>query len=671
MSRTCAAPGAGRRDHHQRAEPQRRVDGDDRGDVVAGQHERLRRPRRRPRARSAATAPSTAASSSRVGQRATPLDDAPPGPGRGAPRRARGRPDRCASARRRGTAPRAPPRAPRRAPVRSWLLCTSTPPFAIAAPDRERRPRIRRGMLRSPARGGDPAVPGDRVGAGRAGRRAVGRPRAPRRRPRPVAHRAPAARRRRRRSPPTSRRAASAPAPIVSWQLPTTLETMVVMVALARLGAVQNPLIPILREREVGFITRQVGTEVMITDGALARVRPRRARARPRRRAGLRGDHHRPRHRPRVDRQHAPTRRRVIRRRSLRRPRTDESTDAVDLHVVGHDRRPEGRPPHRPVGDARRHRARSRPWARRPTTSTPSPSRSRTSAGSPMLTASLMTGMRLVALRGVRSRDHARAHGRAGRDPARERGAVLPRVLRRAAAPRRHAAVPAAAGARWAAARRRRPRSTAWRARSSGVHGIASSWGLTEFPVATFPSPDAPLDVLDHTTGPPVAGVSVRAVAGDERVCATGEEGELRLRGPQCFLGYVDASLDAAAFDADGWFRTGDLGIIDADGNVSVTGRIKDIIIRNAENISALEIEEALYQHPAVVDVAVVAAPDRAPASACARSWCRRPMRRRSRSPTSRTTAGASASRCRSAPSSSSWSTRCPATRSARCSSRT
>ena len=69
-------------------------------------------------------------------------------------------------------------------------------------------------------------------------------------------------------------------------------------------------------------------------------------------------------------------------------------------------------------------------------------------------------------------------------------------------------------------------------------------------------------------------------------------------------------TLDAAAFDADGWFRTGDLGIIDADGNVSVTGRIKDIIIRNAENISALEIEEALYQHPAVVDVAVVAAPD-------------------------------------------------------------
>jgi acyl-CoA synthetase (AMP-forming)/AMP-acid ligase II len=143
-----------------------------------------------------------------------------------------------------------------------------------------------------------------------------------------------------------------------------------------------------------------------------------------------------------------------------------------------------------------------------------------------------------------------------------------------------------------------------------GVRGIVNSWGLTEFPVATYGRPDAPFDVLDATTGPAVPGTEVRAVGDDERVCAPGEEGELRVRGPQCFLGYVDASLDADAFDADGWFRTGDLGIIDADGNVTVTGRIKDIIIRNAENISALEIENALYQHPAVADVAVVAAPD-------------------------------------------------------------
>ena len=156
----------------------------------------------------------------------------------------------------------------------------------------------------------------------------------------------------------------------------------------------------------------------------------------------------------------------------------------------------------------------------------------------------------------------------------------------------------------------------------------------------------------------------------DGRVASPGEEGELRLRGPQCFLGYVDASLDAAAFDDDGWFRSGDLGIIDADGNVTVTGRIKDIIIRNAENISALEIEDALYQHPAVADVAVVAAPDpRTGERVCAFVVAApgadpRPSRRWP------STAAASASRCRSAPSSSSWSTRSPATPTARCSSR-
>ena len=72
----------------------------------------------------------------------------------------------------------------------------------------------------------------------------------------------------------------------------------------------------------------------------------------------------------------------------------------------------------------------------------------------------------------------------------------------------------------------------------------------------------------------------------------------------------MDATLDADAFDKDGWLRTGDLGLIDADGNVRVTGRIKDAIIRNAENISALEIENVLATHPAVSDVAVIGIPD-------------------------------------------------------------
>jgi acyl-CoA synthetase (AMP-forming)/AMP-acid ligase II len=74
--------------------------------------------------------------------------------------------------------------------------------------------------------------------------------------------------------------------------------------------------------------------------------------------------------------------------------------------------------------------------------------------------------------------------------------------------------------------------------------------------------------------------------------------------------GYLDASLDAAAFDEDGWFKTGDLGRIDADGMVTITGRVKDIIIRNMENISAKEIEDLVFTHPAVADVAVIGVPD-------------------------------------------------------------
>jgi cyclohexanecarboxylate-CoA ligase len=82
------------------------------------------------------------------------------------------------------------------------------------------------------------------------------------------------------------------------------------------------------------------------------------------------------------------------------------------------------------------------------------------------------------------------------------------------------------------------------------------------------------------------------------------------LRGPQLCRGYVDASLDAEAFDDRGFFRTGDLGIVGPRGHVQITGRIKDIIIRNAENISAQEVEDVLYTHPKVADVAVVGVPD-------------------------------------------------------------
>ena len=80
--------------------------------------------------------------------------------------------------------------------------------------------------------------------------------------------------------------------------------------------------------------------------------------------------------------------------------------------------------------------------------------------------------------------------------------------------------------------------------------------------------------------------------------------------------------LNDAAIDADRWFHTGDLGTIDAAGNVRITGRLKDIIIRNAENISAVEVEDLLFRHPAVADAAVVGAPGFTHGRAC-RRLCR------------------------------------------------
>jgi len=149
--------------------------------------------------------------------------------------------------------------------------------------------------------------------------------------------------------------------------------------------------------------------------------------------------------------------------------------------------------------------------------------------------------------------------------------------------------------------------------------GIMSGWGMTEFPIATFTTLDDSDEDLAHTEGRPVPGVELRVVAADGSDLPAGEEGELRVRGPQMIRGYVDARLDANAFDEHGYLCTGDLGVIGPRGHVRITGRLKDVIIRNAENISALEIEGVLYAHLKIADVAVIGIPDpRTGEQACA-----------------------------------------------------
>ncbi|HYA67992.1 MAG TPA: AMP-binding protein, partial [Acidimicrobiales bacterium] len=145
--------------------------------------------------------------------------------------------------------------------------------------------------------------------------------------------------------------------------------------------------------------------------------------------------------------------------------------------------------------------------------------------------------------------------------------------------------------------------------RELGGVGIISSWGLTEAPILTCSGFDDPDDKLATTEGRPLPGVELRVVTTDGSLAPVGIEGELQAKALQVTTGFVDPSQDAAAF-ADGWLRTGDLGVIDDEGFVRITGRLKDVIIRNGENISAKEVEDLLFTHPKVADAAVVGVPD-------------------------------------------------------------
>lgn len=129
---------------------------------------------------------------------------------------------------------------------------------------------------------------------------------------------------------------------------------------------------------------------------------------------------------------------------------------------------------------------------------------------------------------------------------------------------------------------------------------VFRSYGSTEHPSITGSRPSAPEGKRLYTDGDPRPGVEVRLT----------DEGEILSRGPDLCLGYTDDALTAQAFDAEGWYHTGDIGQLDDDGYLTITDRKADIIIRGGENISALEVEEVLLSMPAVAEAVVVAAPD-------------------------------------------------------------
>lgn len=153
------------------------------------------------------------------------------------------------------------------------------------------------------------------------------------------------------------------------------------------------------------------------------------------------------------------------------------------------------------------------------------------------------------------------------------------------------------------------PRAVTERATRLGIT-VFRMYGSTEHPSITGCTYADPLEKRLGTDGRALPGCTVRLVGPDGKDVADGDPGEILSRGPDCFAGYTDPSLTAGAFDADGWYRTGDIGVRDEDGYVCITDRIGDVIIRGGENISAAEVEEILLQVPGVAEAAVVAAPD-------------------------------------------------------------
>jgi acyl-CoA synthetase (AMP-forming)/AMP-acid ligase II len=390
------------------------------------------------------------------------------------------------------------------------------------------------------------------------------------------------------------------PHSLVSWILPTSIDTFVVMAALSRLGAIQNPIIPVYREREIGHILAETSVDLMIvvpqwrgvdylrlcSDLAAADVgRPLVQTidqvmdgATPLPTVGHRTGHD----------DLAPARWVFYTSGTAGVPKGVRHTDGTLAAAAA------GMVDHLAITEDDRSGI-AFPIAH---------------IGGPInLMAGLASGATLILIEHFEAEPTARVLAQEGVTMAGSGTAFHLAYLDAQAAHPDAPLFPAlrccpGGGAPKPAGLHERVK------RELGGCGIVSSWGLTEAPVLTMGRPTDPDVTLSESEGRPLPGVQLRVVARDGRTCAAGEPGELRVRAPQVMLGYVDPSLDVDAFDEEGDLRTGDLGLVDADGYVRITGRLKDVVIRNGENIGTAEVEETVRGHPAVADAAVIGLPD-------------------------------------------------------------
>ncbi len=386
------------------------------------------------------------------------------------------------------------------------------------------------------------------------------------------------------------------PGDVVSWQLPTWIESLVLVGALSRIGAIQNPLLPIYREREVGFITEQADARMMIVPS-------------------------------------------TWRGFDFEAMASSIAETNSDMAVLVADRAlPQGDPDTLPGLPA----AGSTPEVRwlfytSGTTADPKGAQHTDASiaavakgmsermgviqkdrnalifpfthigGITWLFASLQTGCSNILMEGFHPEETPEVLSREKVTLAGS-GTVFHQVY--LAYQQKHADPVFPDVRAFPGGGAPKPPAMVTEMREVFDAPILSGYGLTEAPILTMADlsdTDAELAVSE---GKPMPGVELKLVTLDGVVSDPGEEGEIRAKAPQLMLGYLDSSLDADAFDEEGFFRTGDLGRIDDNGNVIITGRVKDVIIRKGENVSAKEVEDLLYTHPQIGDVAVIGVPD-------------------------------------------------------------
>ena len=141
---------------------------------------------------------------------------------------------------------------------------------------------------------------------------------------------------------------------------------------------------------------------------------------------------------------------------------------------------------------------------------------------------------------------------------------------------------------------------------------LCPGWGMSETLYSTCGSPDDPVDKRNFTEGNMVGDTQIEIRdATFDHVLPANTVGEIVTRGASLFLGYYHQDdLTRAAFTADGWMKTGDLGRLDEDGYLTMVGRSKDLVIRGGENVPVVEVEQLLQEHELIAGAAVVGVPD-------------------------------------------------------------